>query len=131
MISVKSIKEANFDGQKLEDYWVNNIAISNFDEFKSHKHLRNFSDKYAKGLMVFNVPGKSLKDKKVFLYDVYAAGSNRAYFSEIAFFLALARQFQDGKEITLWYLTTYDRAVAQIVADFIKWASEKLEPVKL
>lgn len=112
-----SLKEGDrfvqMNPQQEEEFLSTNFAIGYTD--RANIRLRINASRQARGLDVFNLEGTTLEGKRVLLWRNFRGGQIPEFISSI---LATVKA---GKSVTLWYLSSDDIEVANIIAKFVVW----------
>ena len=129
MIQVKYIKESRFgvnrregkffheDGKPMtpdeqRDFLNNTIAIGYQGKDIS---LLTLADKQSKGLPIRNLPGETVEDKRQLLWQTVQEQKLERWL------IKLADRVKQGEEITIYYLSSQDKPVAELVQRFLAW----------
>jgi|JFJP01.1.fsa_nt_gi hypothetical protein len=137
-MKILSIKESSFSCNTSEGIFFNNGRRMTPDEEKeflrnniaigylgSDLGLSSFARKQSKGLSIFNLPGERVDEKRLRLWSFLRMRNGdlkKKFEKEYRWLLGLAkRSDSDLESLTIWYLSSFDKPVAELIVNFISW----------
>ncbi|MFB2970371.1 hypothetical protein ACE1CD_15465 [Aerosakkonema sp. BLCC-F183] len=129
MLQIKHIKESSFEINKREgrlfdddgrvmtsdkqnEFIKNNIAIG----YQGNNiALRTWAAKHSKGLVVRNIPGETVEQKRQFLWQAVQQNELDSWL------ISLIERVKQGNIVTVYYLSSYDKPVAELIQRFVAW----------
>lgn len=129
MLQVKHIRESRFgvnlrdgnffheDGTRMtpdeqREFLNTNLAIGYQGDNIS---LVTWANKHSKGLPLRNLPGETVEEKRELLWQAVKENKLERWL------VKLADQVKQGDEVTIYYLSSYDKPVAELLQRFLLW----------